>query len=264
MSVQHTRYFVKSLISGRFSFSARNFSVWLRRIRLPEPKVISQAPHSPSIYRDVLQSLLDQDVAFGSVHDYLVNQVHRGFLLRHDLDTIQCLENLPALVAVEASLQLRSTIYVLSDNCFYPLEEYGEYLQSLHQNRFDLALHTRCHFQDDPLDYLETEINRFRTVLGFFPLTVTLHGEYPRPLDYFAKRTSFQQRFEQVERKFNLYFLNKRPYQGFSDAKFINHADGSRTGVLNEEFGQPWNYFYEGLIPAVINTHPIYWGQKDR
>ena len=212
----------------------------------------------------MISRLLNQHQVCIMIYDYVKKRAGSGFLLRHDIDTPQCIINLPALIEIERSLNVRSTTYVFSDTCYYTLtESQQDDFRALVDEGFHLGLHTRAHFQENPAEYLQDEIQRFQNMFGFPPATVTQHGENPRPKEYTRKRDWFCKQFKHIKGVNDIHLLNQFPYQGVSDAQFVYHNDGTRSSILDEKFLAPFDFVYQGRCPLAINTHPCYWQQPD-
>ncbi len=255
--------FFRRVFKGDISFTPSNFVVFFNRSIKADLKPVRYAPHSANIYKRILADLGKEDRRFSLIKDYIHESSTNTILLRHDLDTPECLLNLPKLILAEQQFNLRSTIYVLADDHAYKISEQDiQYLHNLNSDGFEIGLHTRAYFQPDPDNYFHKEVKAFRDMFGFMPETVTLHGEYPRPVsDFEARRTAFIRNFNRIKSDLAIHLFHQitYPYQVLSDAWFILDDSGSRIRVLHQKFLKPMRHTYEGRLPVVYNTHPIYW-----
>lgn len=254
--IREVAYFWSELRSGRFFASRKNLSLLrsnLSAIRANE--IISVSPHPIEIYERLLAEL-----RWGRIESIFEGRCSNHAILRHDLDTPECLARLSGLVAAEQQKELTSAIYVMADHQIYPLSSISETLRKLKEDGFHIGLHTRAHFHKKQESYLETELSNFVDALGSAPASISLHGEYPRPKNYSFMREKFLEQYSNFPAVKNVPLLNQFAYQKITDARFNLAGLQGRKSLLSIKFLTPLSFAYLGTVCVVINTHPIYWG----
>jgi hypothetical protein len=146
--------------------------------RLWYDDILSVCPHPPGMYRYVLECIL----ASGTLRCVLARDLHAGQLddtgaylvLRHDLDA--CPERTAIFVRAERQAGVRSSCYVRVDGERYEPERVARLVRELHEEGFEVGLHTAAYARPQPFAELACELRRFLGVFGFPVRSVTTHG----------------------------------------------------------------------------------------
>lgn len=157
--------------------------------------VVSSPPHPINLYRELLTSLCDDlrchpvslaDCALGTgkAPDCV------NFVLRHDLDAGRP-DVARALCEVERDLGLRSSVHILVDGKLYDPAVLVSLARTLHNDGFDVGLHTQAWMHEDYTRAFRADLERFEALFEFSPRTFSQHGAWPRTEADLRRRKCF-------------------------------------------------------------------------
>jgi hypothetical protein len=158
-------------------------------------KAVSTPPHPIHLYRELLASLCDDlrchpvslaDCALGT--GKATDRVN--FVLRHDLDAGRP-DVARALCEVERGLGLRSSVHILVDGTLYDPAVLVPLAHTLHEDGFDVGLHSQAWMHEDYARAFRTDLERFEHLFGFSPRTFSQHGAWPRTEADLRRRKRF-------------------------------------------------------------------------
>ncbi len=145
---------------------------------------LSSPPHDLELYRGLLRSLrnnprchaisLEDCVRGSNIERDLVN-----FVLRHDLDAGRP-EVIRALCDAELEFGLRSSVHILVDGELYNPMTLVSIARELHDQGFDVGLHTQAWMHSDYRSAFRADVAKFESLFGFPPRTFSQHGAWPR------------------------------------------------------------------------------------
>jgi hypothetical protein len=175
-----------------------------------------------------------------------------GVVLRHDVDVGDA-RSTAALCAVEARLNIVSSVHILVDDLIYPAKSMASLGRELNQAGFDIGLHTQAWMHDNYMEAFHADISRFCEVMHFAPLTMTLHGAWPRRKRDLVRRRWFLRKLPELMEETGLLGYNN----DFDWVSEDSNIDG-RPSPVHESFMQPESYCYLGGM-ALILTHDAHW-----
>ncbi len=217
------------------------YSIGLYQGLISKIKKVSQAAISP----------FDRE-AFGSLENIQIYS-------RHDIDTAQCLENLPLLLGVDEQNGIVPGIFFLVNDQSYSLASYKGLLTSLREKGYIIGLHTVCYLHDDYMDAFQREIDKFTTESGFRPQTFNAHGLGKHRLE---TRLRFYQDVTERYKEYGFLYSDccpgLRAYQHVIEDCHWNEQVSKR--YVKDDFIHPERYIKSGN--CLILTHPCYWRQK--
>ncbi len=250
----------------RLCLIIRNF---LRRLKrkltrnYQAPTYISSAPHSLKLFKEILLTFkTDPRINFISMENYLDNRINLGkinILVRHDIDTPECVEKINKITQIEEELDIVSNIYWLVSEHSYKLKDVAEKVKYFSQKGFTQGLHTIAHITDDQQAAFEKELDIFKMNFLFHPKTFTMHGYMPRGEDYEKKRLRFIKLLRKLKSFYRIDSDNLHsPYyeKVYHDAP-INY-DGKRKSMISEDFLKIADFNKEG-DRILLLIHPGYW-----
>lgn len=164
-----------------------------RSLRADAP--VSTPPHSLSLYRRLLESLVEDTTCHAmSLADFALGRNDRpdrvNFILRHDLDAGEAAVA-KALCHTEQELGLRSSVHILVDGKLYDPVRLVPLARDLHASGFDIGLHTQAWMHADFTAAFRRDIARFVELFGFSPQTFSQHGAWPRTDADLLRRRQF-------------------------------------------------------------------------
>lgn len=227
--------------------------------RLWYDDVLSVCPHPAALYQYVLERIC----ASGTLQCVLARELHTGRLeasggyvvLRHDLDA--CPERTAVFVRVERQIGVRSSSYVRVDGEHYDPATVIGLFRKLHDEGFEVGLHTAAYAHPRPLAQLVLELRRFLGIFGFAARSITTHG--------FTKRRAVQRQ----RRLFLRAVARCAAWYGFVVADHtIPDRYTVQVGDANVALGGRVHYLSRSVLGlaqapagtrALFLTHPEYW-----
>lgn len=218
------------------------------------------APFDISIYDNLLLKIKSSYVVldYPTNFEYIENI---NFLLRHDIDTHECIESFEYLLEIDKKHNIKSGVYFRVDNKEYKLSDYKDKILKYKEANFEIGLHTVCYVEDDYKKRFFEELNEFEKALGFKASSFTVHGlgEYKldnRNLFYddVAKvgLDKYHMNFSDCCRKYMVYdkYIIDCNFDEQLQQRYINDDWFELEKSLNKEH------------TILIMTHPCYWTNK--
>lgn len=216
------------------------------------------APFRGAIYQSLIDKLKSHHTvnitAFNS-HSNLDNR-QANVYFRHDIDTLNCVKNLPSLVEIDEKNGIVPGIFFLVSNETYLLSSCKEIANYLHQQGFPVGLHTVCYLNDDYLDQFQREIDIFTDTFGFRPDTFNAHGLGTVRLETRLKfYDEIAVRYQEFGFQYSDCCPKLREYRHvFEDC----HWDKEKSSrYLKKDFFDPLSSLEAGNV--LVLTHPCYW-----
>jgi hypothetical protein len=218
------------------------------------------APYDVSIYRTFLGAIRAQSnvevLPFVS-HGDGGSGSRAKFYFRHDIDTAECVKNLPALLEADAEYAVPCGVYVRTDGAEYDPSSLSALAPKYRDRAVEFGLHTGCYVHDDYWGAFEAELEAFRSALGFEATSVTVHG-----LGSFrhAVRIQFAEGLPARAAEYGISFTDCNPayrqYEYVYEDCHLQQADARRF-IYDDFVGAP-KFVVRGANYLVL-THPCYW-----
>lgn len=179
------RAFVKRIIGRRgqewYGF-ARHVRDDFQRFSRPEPRIEYRvAPHPMSAYEAIIRAYAESPACrFIRMRDLITRDLnpHKlNVVLRHDVDAFP--ERNHLFYAIERRWHVPSAFYILLSECDYDAAAHADELKELARAGFEIGLHTTAWGREDAVGFFRNEMATFRSILGCYPETFTLHGYLP-------------------------------------------------------------------------------------
>ncbi len=156
----------------------RCFHFFRGRISIPMDRFFFRnEPYPVIVYRQLLNTIRKANTcAFENFSSNKIIEDKITIFSRHDIDTSQCLKNIPFLVDIDIEQKISSPCFVRVDEEEYTLHEANELIQKYTERGVEFGLHTVCYIHDNYLKAFEDETNKFIKAFGFKPKTFTVHG----------------------------------------------------------------------------------------
>jgi len=181
-----------------------------------------------------------------------------NIVMRHDIDSRDCIQKLPFLLEVEKKYGLKSAIYVLTDGVLYHPQEAENLIKDLQAQDYEIGLHTEAHAAQDSRAYMAKEIEAFQRCYGVSPRTYVMHGVIPRPKNYWHHMRKFKKQSSKLEKEFN---IKGHLRYGFGEGHFSEQAvihNGEKRFRLPDCVSDFLKDFYLGSYLMLV-THPWCW-----
>jgi hypothetical protein len=152
---------------------------WVGRRTNRKGKRLTFAPYPLSIYQRLLKNLsMDDQYVICNLEDYSdrakENRVH--ILIRHDIDTLDCLRKMEFLLEEDLKHGFRPAVYLRVDEEAYSLREWKGLIGEYHSRGVPFGLHSVCYVHRNYLDIFQKETQAFIRETGIVPKSFTLHG----------------------------------------------------------------------------------------
>ena len=213
-------------------------------------------PYPSDAYRRLLMEL--QDAGGNWPHFVEIGPADgTSIYVRHDIDTLACVQNAKTLTAINLELGIPAAVYFRVDAEDYVLSEHAELARELAGAGFEVGLHTSCYAHDRPFDKLRADTLSFRDATGLTPRSFTLHG-----LGYFNfwYRTWFRYtiRFRLAEFGYEFTDCSRglRVYRHVVEDCHIDPNSGHRC-LKTDVLSAPNLIGITGNL--LVLTHPCYW-----
>lgn len=238
-----------------------SYETWvLERTRLSyerSRRIKAESPYTREIYARLIEEILEgqRHCIVLPMAEYLSGRLDRGkinLVIRHDIDTRDCLEGLERVLTVNRRFDLRVALYFRVDGKEYSIRDYAPQIHVWKDEGHEIGLHTLAYTCDRIEEAFGREHRLFHEVLGFHPKTFTLHGLGKL---HYENRLKFLDRIDHfIETYRYLGSDNKQGYRYvIHDCHFV---DGRR--VLMDDF-EMLPSFLRGGDSVLILTHPCYW-----
>jgi hypothetical protein len=177
--------------------------------------------------------------------------------LRHDVDTAECVRNLPILLELDRKSGMSASVSVRMDGLDYDPAGLSAVVREFSGSDFEFGVHTSCYLSEDFLAAFRVETARFAELYGAAPRSFTVHGLGEHRIDV---RNRFVEEIRDRLGEFGYDFTDadplRRQYRYVLQDCNIDPADVRR--VLYDEFLRLPPLFERGFDYLVL-THPCYW-----
>jgi hypothetical protein len=217
------------------------------------------SPYEFEIYENLISKLNNSKNV--KIYDFsgkiLKDKNLSHIIIRHDIDTINCIENVDMFIDFHIKNKIHSAFFFRVDEEEYKLKEFKEKVIRCVENDLKVGLHTSFYTYDDPLERFRIETKKFFTETGINPIYFTIHGlgEYKiNERDKYKKiicdsLSTYGYSFTDCHYSLRLYDYV------IEDC----HLEGGNRFIYDDFFYNP-----EQLRNQVglILTHPCYWQKK--
>jgi hypothetical protein len=222
--------------------------------------VFQYIPYPLDIYDQLLRRLKTTDG--NEILPFLSYRSSRGevnnFFVRHDIDTKDCIKNLPSTLAIDENLNVQSGVYLRADDEEYCLSEYRTMIQRNRSLGFEIGLHSLCYLKDDYLGEFRKETEKFREEMGFQPRSFTVHGLGTFRLDV---RNKFYREIAVSFRKFGYETGDIPQLRAYEYVVQDCHLDSENRRFLYDDVLN-WPPLLLRGSHYLILTHPCYWNEE--
>lgn len=179
-------------------------------------------------------------------------------MVRHDVDTVRCIDNVRLLLDVDAEFDIPSGVYVRVDGLEYDPAACREAVHASRARGLEIGLHSSCYLSDDPFTAFRAEIDAFIRVFAFQPKSFTVHGLGPVRAD---RRWQFYRDVRHRMAEFGVSFTDCNV--AFRSYRYVVedcHVDARAPGarVIYDDFVR-LPPTCERAGDHLILTHPCYW-----
>lgn len=232
---------------------------WLRKRYYENTYNRKYAPYNISVYRQMLTRIeLNSEASWRPFFEHSLNSHTNPYVyVRHDIDTLECLESVPRLIEVDEQFSIVPGVFFLVNEETYSLKACRNIATDLISKGFVVGLHSTCYLSDDYLIAFDNEIKKFNSVLGFRPHTFNVHGYGNYRLD---ARLKFYSDITTRYREFGFDYSDcctaMREYKYIiEDCHWCNKMSAR---FIKDDFMFPEKYVLSG--GNLVLTHPCYWG----
>jgi hypothetical protein len=233
-----------------------------RPIPLPnqrEEEILSFAPYRIRIYEDLLRQLSAEEKYVVCHLENIIEKKRKGkinVLLRHDIDTAECIRNMGHLLEKDLEHQFIPGVYLRADGEAYDLRHWRHTIEDYHRLGIPFGLHSVCYIHDRYTEIFRQETQKFVDETGIVPRSFTLHGLGEKSL---KNRLQFISTVRQIAKE-NGYAITdcSSRYISYDYVLHDCHWDESRQKryILTEFTEVP--AFIKGREYLIL-THPCYW-----
>lgn len=220
---------------------------------------LGTAPYPLRMYQELLEQLLRLDGLRVASFAEPQSRPQRPPLaiVRHDIDTRQCLARAGLLLDVNRQVGADCAVFVRTDDAEYPPAEARRLVDRCAAAGVAVGLHSSCYLHSDVMRAFENERERFAREFGFLPALLTMHGSGTRRL---RERRTFVARVAADLPRYGLRFTDassrlRRYAHVFEDC---HQSTDARARVLLSDFARPGR-FVRGWGVYLVLTHPCYW-----
>ena len=248
-----TKNKIKSVLRSVTDPAANNY--------LKTRKQYSYAPYKMSIYQKILQQAKeDERIRVGKFEIPESSKDQINLFLRHDIDTLKCVQNIDLLLESNIAQSYPAGVYFLVDDDEYHLGDHKAVAQACKDKGFEVGLHTICYAQDDYLKQFKLETEKFADEAGFRPATFTIHGLGDERLNI---RKSFIRDMIKRHEEFGYSFSDcHKAFRGYHHVIEDCHMDFAvKKRYIFDDFKAFPSFFKKGQNYLIL-THPCYW-EKD-
>lgn len=245
-----------TLVGLRSAVKTRYASLQFRRY-LRARKIYRHAPYSLAIYEQLLRRFKDSDRhQFIRFLEYGETRMRKdNIFVRHDIDTQNCITNLSQTLEIDQSLQIPSGIYFRVDDEEYCVRDFQKMIGHYKVMGFEIGLHTLCYTQDNYLQEFKRETEKFKSELGFSPMSFSVHGLGDFRLEV---RMRFYKEIALSFREFGYETGDIPPLRSYEHMIHDCHLDADNRRFLYDEFVRLPPFYLPGKRYLIL-THPCYW-----
>jgi hypothetical protein len=229
---------------------------------------VMNGPYPASVYKNFLKLIVESD------HDYFVDFQHPPkvgrelacqWFVRHDIDTPNCLQQLPLLLDIALDFDIRPACFLRVGCDAYDLSLAQSVIRSYSGSGIVFGLHSECYLDDDWDSRLAREVNLFKDVLGFQPIAVNAHGygqyRIDTRLDFYkglnaGRALAHGFTFTDVGNPPRDYEVQVQDCHSSGSSPEHNDFRAERRQVLSDFINLPPAGLYKN---AILLTHPGYW-----
>ena len=233
-------------------FTFYEFQRYLRARR-----IYHYAPYPLKIYEQCLKSLKSspshQLVPF-LAYEGIDRERDRVFV-RHDVDTQQCIKNLPETMEIDQRLKIEAGIYLRVDDEEYSAGDHRDMLLRYREQEFEIGLHSLCYTKEDYIQEFQRETEKFKSLMGFQPRSFSVHGLGSFRLE---TRTKFYQEIIHCFHQFGYDTGDIPTLRTYKHTIHDCHLDAQNRRFLYDDF-LCFPRFSSKRKRYLILTHPCYW-----
>jgi hypothetical protein len=246
-------------LASRASTARGRFDDFRKRRYLERRRRVADAPHPAALYRDFLaQAKRRPGLALPRFDAPPVPAANAARLfLRHDVDTVRCIEKLPLLVEANLALGVAAPVYVRTDGIDYDPRAARDVVREAAAAGIEVGLHSSCYLAEDPEAEFRAEGERFADCYDFRPRSFTMHGLGDTRLD---QRLAFVESAAGRLAQLGYAFTDAHPSLRRYDYVITDcHPDPvSATRFIYDDFHSLPGFLARGRDYLVL-THPCYW-----
>ncbi len=216
------------------------------------------ASYPIAIYKQLLDAVRKMDsCAFEDFSSSKIIEDKITVFFRHDIDTINCLKNMPLLLDIDIQEKVASPCFLRVDEEEYSLYDANKLVQKYVERGVEFGLHTVCYIDDNYLKAFEDETNKFINAFGFQPKTFTVHGLGQYRSDVRAQFYSdISTRLNEFGYEFSDCCANLRTYHYVIEDCHWNAKNQCR--FIYDDFKKLPRNIKRGMNVLIL-THPCYW-----
>jgi len=236
--------------------------MWLLNKLFKSTKLANIKTHYAPYNRDIYEDIIVKLKSGGNVKIKPFNNFHQpetdvtSLYFRHDIDTLDCLNNLSSLVEIDRLHGIVPGIFFIVNNEPYSLASCRDLATYIRDLGYPVGLHSVCYLNDDYIGAFQQEISIFTSTFGFKPDTFNTHGLGSLRLDTRLKfYDEISRRYQEFGFQYSDCCAKLREYRYiFEDC----HWDKDKSNrYLKNDFFDPLSSLENGN--ALVLTHPCYW-----
>jgi hypothetical protein len=220
---------------------------------------LSAAPYPIRLYENLLEQLVRLPGLRVGGFEQPQSRAHRPPLaiIRHDIDTRECLARASLLLDVNRQLGMESAVFVRTDGAEYAPGEARMLVRYCASAGIAVGLHSSCYLAGDVMGTFWQERTRFTQEFGFRPSLLTMHGSGAHRL---RERRRFVATVAADQSRYGLRFTDASPgLRRYAHVFEDCHQERrSKARVLRSDFTDPAR-FVRGWGVYLVLTHPCYW-----
>jgi hypothetical protein len=182
-----------------------------------------------------------------------------AFVIRHDIDTPDCVANAPRLLDVNERHGCAPAVFIRCDGLDYDPQTAVPLVELCRRDGVPVGLHTSAYaFTAEPLRKLADERVTFERLFGEPPRLLTVHGIGATAADSRRRLVDdITARMGDLGLEFHDASPALRSYAHVFEDCHVDPANGERR--LLSDFKDPEGFVGRGAASLVL-THPCYWG----
>lgn len=220
---------------------------------------LQYSPYPVKVYSNFC-NMINEDRSFFYFQNFISQIVKSNkinIFSRHDIDTCECLKNLPLLVDIDLCNKISSPCYLRVDEEEYTLSEASKIVDRYIDAGIEFGLHTVCYTEDDYLKAFENETFKFEKAFGFRPKTFTVHGLGQYRLDVRNRFYSdISTRLHDFGYDFSDCCPNLRTYHYVIED--CHWSEKEQCRFIYDDFIKLPENIKPGMNVLIL-THPCYW-----
>ena len=216
------------------------------------------APYNLELYTKLMEQLQNHpDINLLSFNDNHTQNDKVNVYLRHDIDTIDCMRNMPQLLDINLVHGIEVGVYFRVDDDEYRLQEHRDVVKAYKEKGIEMGLHTVFWERDDFMEAFKEETEKFEGEAGFRPLSFTVHGSGNYRKDVKEKF------YSQIERRWGEFGYEctdchpqfRRYHYVIEDCHWDEEI---QQRFIYRDFEKLPDFLEKGKIYLIL-THPCYW-----